>query len=157
LAHFYGTWRRSYLLHPLALARSLFWDYGLRPLGGLAIHRLMPDARKRSRLKRLLGADPAWVAPEWELRAEQRRRAEGTQTPYEPPQGFYVREICTSLDHTLSSWELEEHYQQGKQIGVRFFHPFWDPDVVDVCCRTPIRLVNQGGRSKGLVRQMLAR
>ena len=45
----------------------------------------------------------------------------------------------------------------GKRIGVRFLHPFLDPDVVEMLYRTPPRILNEGGRTKGLVRQTLAR
>ena len=78
-------------------------------------------------------------------------------TPSDPPQGFYFRELRTGIEHTLISWESEERYEVGKRIGVRFLHPFSDPDVVEMLCRTPPRILNEGGRTKGLVRQTLAR
>ena len=61
------------------------------------------------------------------------------------------------LDHTLTSWELEEQYELGKRLGIRFLHPFWDPDVVEMLYRTPPSILNEGGVSKGLVRGALAR
>ena len=74
----------------------------------------------------------------------------------DPPGGFYIRELRTGLDHALISWAAEEQYEQGRQIGVRFLHPFFDPDLVEMLYRTPPRLLNAGGRSKGLVRRTLA-
>ena len=55
------TFWRSYPLPPHMIARNAFWQFGLRPLVGLALHRLIPEAHKANRLKRLLANDPAWV------------------------------------------------------------------------------------------------
>ena len=76
--------------------------------------------------------------------------------PADPPQGFYFREARAGLDHRLISWGAEEEHEQGRQIGVRFLHPFSDPDLIELLYRTPPRLLNEGGRSKGLVRQTMA-
>ncbi len=62
-----------------------------------------------------------------------------------------------SLDHALLAMELEEYFEAGRRLGVRFGHPFWDADLLTLLYRTPPELLNQGGRSKGLVRSMLAR
>jgi Asparagine synthase len=156
LAQFFGTLRRSYQLHPLALARHALWRCGLHPLAGLTLHRLMPEVHQAWRLERQLAADPTWVAPDPELRAEQRRRAAAAMMPWDPPQGFYFQELLTSLRHSVVSWDTEERHELGKRIGVRFLHPFLDPDVVELLYRTPPRVLNEGGRTKGLVRRTLA-
>jgi asparagine synthase (glutamine-hydrolysing) len=156
LARFFGTLWRSYP-PSLTLARNVLWKCGLRPLAGLALHRLMPEAHKASRLKRVLAGDPIWVAPDRQLRAEQRHRAEGALAPPDPPAGFYLRDGPTAIDNTLASWDQEERYEMGKQSGVRFLHPLSDPDLVEMLYRTPPRVLNDGGRSKGLIRQALAR
>jgi asparagine synthase (glutamine-hydrolysing) len=157
LAQFFGTLRRSYGLPLLAQVRYTFWTCGLRPLAGLALHRLLPNAHDANRLERLLAGDPSWVAPDHALRAEQRRRAEGCLTPSDPPEGFYMRDLWSSIDHTLISWESEEQHEMGKRIGVRFLHPFRDPDLIEMLCRTPPRVLNEGGRTKSLVRATLSR
>ena len=156
LAEFLSTLRRSFQLNPFQLIRNVLWRCGLRPLGGMMLHRLMPEAHEAGRLERRLVGDPAWLSRDPELRAQQQERAIGTMTPSDPTQGFYVRELRTGLDHTLISWEAEERYELGRQIGVRFLHPFADPDLVELLYRTPPRLLNEGGRSKGLVRRTLA-
>jgi hypothetical protein len=53
--------------------------------------------------------------------------------------------------------ELEEIFATGRRLGVRFGYPFWDADLLAFLYRTPPELLNQGGRSKGLVRSLLAR
>jgi asparagine synthetase B (glutamine-hydrolysing) len=156
LARFLSTLRRSFQLNPVELFRNVLWQCGLRPLGGMALYQLMPAIHEAGRLERRLRGHPTWVAPDPQLRAEQRRRAKNTMAPANPAQGFYVRELRTGLDHTLISWEAEERYQQGRRLGIHFLHPFSDPDLVKMLYRTPPRLLNEGGRSKGLVRRTLA-
>jgi asparagine synthetase B (glutamine-hydrolysing) len=155
LAQFFATLPRSYQLSLLPLVRATFWTRGLRPLVGMARHRLMPGLHRASRLRRLLAGDPAWVSPDRELRAEQRHRAEGNLADPDPPHGFYERDLRVTIDY--GSWELEEQYEWGRRIGVRFLRPFWDPDVVEMLYRMPPRKLNEGGRAKGVVRHMLAR
>jgi hypothetical protein len=87
----------------------------------------------------------------------QRHRAQSTLPSPDPPQGFYFREERSGLDHPIPSWELEEQYQFGKRVGVRFLNPFWDPDLLEMLYRTPPRILNEGGRTKGLVRGTVAR
>ena len=157
LANFFQVLLRSHNLDAFALARNSLWRCGLRPLGGRLLHRIAPRSRKTSRLKRLLAGDPVWVAPENDLRLEQRRRAESALSDPDPPQGFYARELQLGLDHSLVSWESEEQYELGRQVGVSFSHPFQDQDVVEMLYRTPPRILNEGGRTKGLVRRALAR
>jgi asparagine synthetase B (glutamine-hydrolysing) len=155
LAQLFNTFRRSYPLPLLPLIRATFWTRGLRPLVALALHRLMPEARRASRLKRRLAADPVWVSPDRELRAEQRRRAEVTLTNPDPAHGFYERELRATAQH--GHWETEEQHEIGRRLGVRFLRPFLDPDVVEMLYRMPPRILNEGGRSKGPLRRMLAR
>jgi asparagine synthetase B (glutamine-hydrolysing) len=157
LAEFLGTLRRSHQINPFKLVRNVVWRCGLRPLGGLALHRLFPEAQAAGRVKRFLAGDPAWLALDPHLRVEHRHRAAQAMGVSDPSHGFYIRELQTSLDHTLVSWAAEELYEQGRQIGVRFLHPFSDPDLVEMLGRTPPRLLNADGRSKGLVRRTLAR
>jgi len=122
----------------------------------MALHRLLPGVHDAGRRKRRLAGDPAWLAPDPDVRVEHRHRAAQAMALSDPPDGFYLRERRTGLDHTLISWAAEELHEQGRQIGVRFLHPFSDPDLVELLCRTPPRLLNKGGRSKGLVRQTVA-
>jgi asparagine synthetase B (glutamine-hydrolysing) len=157
LAEFLGTLRRSYQISSFAIVRDVLWRRGLRPLGGMALHRLLPDLHDAGRRKRQLAGDPAWLAPDTHLRVEHEDRATQGMAVSDPSDGFHIRELRTGLDHALISWDAEERYELGRQIGVRFLHPFYDPDLIELLCRTPPRLLNEGGRSKGLVRQTMAK
>jgi asparagine synthase (glutamine-hydrolysing) len=157
LAGLLGTLRRSYEVNPFALVRHVAWRRGLRPLGGMVLHRLWPGVHDAGRRKRWLAGDPAWLAPDPDVRVEQRRRAAGAMPPADPPEGFYFCEVRAGIDHSLISWDADEQHEQGRQAGVRFLHPLSDPDLIELLCRTPPRLLNEGGRSKGLLRQTMAR
>ena len=157
LVRFMRTWQRSYSPDRLPVLRNALWTYGLRPLGSMLLHRLAPDRWQRSRAGRAMRRDPAYVAPDPALRAEQRRRVPGDMLSPDPPLGFYVQDARSALDHTLVSWELEEQFQMGRMAGVWFQHPYWDADLIDMLYRTPPEQLNAGGRSKGLVRGAMAR
>ena len=91
LAEFLGTLRRSYQINPFALVRNVVWRCGLRPLGGMALHRLLPGVHDAGRLKRWLAGDPAWLAPDPDLRVEHRHRAAQAMAASDPSQGFYIQ------------------------------------------------------------------
>ena len=44
----------------------------------------------------------------------------------------------------------------GRSLDMRFLHPYWDADVVDMLYRTPPQLLLRHGRAKGLVRDTVA-
>jgi hypothetical protein len=69
----------------------------------------------------------------------------------------YLREMRKTLDHPLISWEFEEYFSVYRRAGLRVLHPYWDADLVDLLYRTPPFMLDQGGRTKGLVRSCLAR
>jgi asparagine synthetase B (glutamine-hydrolysing) len=157
LARFVSCLHRSNRLDRLALLRKVVLGCGLRPNAAMWATRLMPRWHHASRLRRVLRGDPPWLTPDPQLRAVQRSRAAQRLSPADPPRGFYFREIETGLDHVLTSWEAEEHYASSCETGVRLVHPYWDPDLVELLIQTPPRALNEGGRSKGLVRQSLHR
>jgi asparagine synthase (glutamine-hydrolysing) len=157
LAQFLGALWRSYTMPPLKLVSELIWGRGLRPLAGRTLHRLAPQAVKSWRLERVLAWNPSWLAPDPELRAMQRCRAEAALTNLDPREGFYVRESKVGLDHSIMSWGMEELYYFGRRIGVRYLHPFWDPDVVEMLYRAPPGVLIKGGRTKGMIRETLSR
>ncbi len=45
----------------------------------------------------------------------------------------------------------------GRRLDLRFLHPFWDADVVDMLYRTPPALLIRPGRAKAVVRETVAR
>lgn len=61
------------------------------------------------------------------------------------------------MDHPIAAMEMEESFESGRRTGIPEMEPFRDPDLVDFLHRMPPEMLNQGGRSKGPVRQLLAR
>lgn len=151
-------WQRSYRLSNWQLLRSTAFTFGIRPVAGVALHKIAPRRWRSNRIARLRKrSQRPWLGPDSDLRAELDRRTEDLLTPAVPGNGFYFQEVRTSLDHPLMSMELEETFHMGRRIGVNIQHPYWDADVVDMLYRTPPDLLMRDGRTKGLVRDTVAR
>jgi asparagine synthase (glutamine-hydrolysing) len=151
---------RSYPNPPLAMLRSTLWNFGLRPLLGLAaawfLERWWPNGLHAYRRRRECRAIPDWLAPDPHLRKELEERAEWERD--QPAQtSFYLREMHSLVAHPLMAMEMEEHFESGRRLGVQFLQPYWDADLVDFLFRTPPEILNWRGQAKGLVRQILAR
>jgi asparagine synthase (glutamine-hydrolysing) len=154
------TARRSLRRPELALFRFMFWTCGLGPLVIPPTHkfakRFAPSLVKMRR--RVMAPLPKWLAPDPALRRQLHSRWEEKSLQGKPiSNSFYLHEVKTSLDHPVPSWEMEELFNFGQMAGVRVVHPIWDPDLVDLLFRTPPFLLIRNGRSKGLVRESLAR
>jgi asparagine synthase (glutamine-hydrolysing) len=148
--------RRSYPVPARTLARNLAWRFGVRPLVGTAAARVVPwavDYRRR----RAARAVPRWIAPDQALRQELVERAIASLPIPPKPGQVYLSEMNEGLDHALVAMELEEAFDGGRRLGLRFGHPFFDSDLLAFLYRTPPELLNRGGMAKGLVRGMLAR
>jgi len=166
LFQLYKLWRSfrlSYSLPLLAGLRNLLWSNGARPLlGSLAADILKvaaSDILRHRRVASLYRDTPDWIAPDPQLQREMRDRVERKvdEDLRVPDTGWYWRDVRASLDHPLMLMEIEEIFAFGRLAGVQVLAPFWDADLVAFLYRVPPNLLNRGGRSKGLVRQMLAR
>ena len=70
---------------------------------------------------------------------------------------YYIEQVRSPLDHALVAMEMEETFEQGRRLEMRFRSPYWDSELLSYLCRTPPQLLNRGGWSKGLVRESVAR
>lgn len=166
-AGLYRLWsitQRSFERTPLNQVWILGWRCGLRAIlrdvtiSGL--ERLSPAALAAIRRRRLFAAMPAWLMPDDALRKQVGDRIEHNETSrtQDPgPFGIYFSEARLALDHPIISWELEETFENGRRMGMRFLHPYWDPDLIEMLWRMPPSLLARGGRMKGLVREVVAR
>jgi asparagine synthase (glutamine-hydrolysing) len=157
VVRFLRTLRRSFDSSRTRIITQTLWTYGLRPLAGSAISAVAPEAWDRNRLKRRVADDPAWIAPDPAVRAEQRRRAVKHLAAARPKGGFYARDSRLFLEHPLMSWLFEEQFHFGSRLGVRYLHPYWDADLLDHLYRVPPEILNRGDRAKGLVRESVGR
>jgi asparagine synthase (glutamine-hydrolysing) len=153
---FTRMWQQSEGGAAREIARALGWQFGLRPLAGGLLSRSAPAAWDRRRASKLLASDPAWVAPDPAIRAEQGRRAPRALGPAAPAHGFRWADFRLCLHDAVTSMQLEETYALGEMTGVRFLLPYYDADLVALACRMPPAWHKAGGRLRGLQRRRLA-
>lgn len=166
----YRLWtanRSSYRSSAFAMFRTLAWRFGLRPNLEQAVLRVSPEyarrllvsvrtARRRAVARDLLGGvpqDPALRKP----LAERARLVAEQSTQRVGPGGFYLKEVQAPFYHALTALEMEEIFEEGRNLGIPVLQPYWDSELVDFLARVPPALLNRGDRSKGLVRGSLSR
>jgi len=158
LARFIGVNMRSYKLTALQTLYSNLWRFGVRPILTMTADRFAPHWLSARHRRKMAASVLPWVAPDSQLRAQMDDRAELTIAPATPyRQSFYQREMRMALMHALASLEYEELFESGRDIGVTFMHPYIDADLVDLLYRLPPAVLARGQRSKGLVRDAVAR
>lgn len=156
LFRLWTTLSGSVRLSKLRMLHSVLWTFGSRPLLGAAAERHAPRRLAAYRMRRKRAGTPDWVAPDPALRAVLFERAAQSVTSMRAD-SFYLREGQLSLDHALISLEMEEVFDSGRETGLPVRMPYWDAELVDFLYRVRPEALNEGGRSKGLVRQMLSR
>lgn len=163
LVGLYGIWnsmRRSYPLSAPHLARNLVWNYGIRSLAATsaarALNKLAPGAFRYRRLRNIRRRLPTWIAPDAALRRSLIEQCESTIRETDCD-GFYLSGMREALDTPVTTIEREEFFESGRRMGSSLTHPFYDADLVAYLFRTPPKLLMRGGRSKGLVREALAK
>ncbi len=145
-----AEWKRS-------APGDLLIGCGLRPLAGMLPGYLAPAAWDRSRTRRHIAADPAWLARDTSVRQAQLDRAHRTLRPAVPQRSFAAADTAVNLTHTLSQQSMEESFERFATAGVVFRHPYYDADLIDLMCRLPLRVMNVGGQLKGPIRRQLAK
>lgn len=160
LYHLWNSLHSSYSISRLQCLGRLLWGWGLRLLIVGAAQRVLlnlaPNALSIVQRRRISNSIPDWVANDPTLRKEMVRRAEERRQKHLSG-SHYAGRMRLALDHPLVAIGKEELFEVGRRMGVRFLHPFWDPDLVSFLYRTPPECLNRGGRSKGLVRDKLHR
>jgi hypothetical protein len=157
LQHLIRSWQRSYNMSLPGVLHCLLWTFGARPLASAALGRVAPRAWEGNRLSRSLRNTLPWVAPDAGLRKEVEARIRQWMPSPIPSRGFYLDDVRASIEHPLTSMELEEIFEMGRWLGVRFLHPYWDAEVADILYRTPPLFLFGGGRAKSVVRETMAR
>jgi asparagine synthase (glutamine-hydrolysing) len=159
----YNYWRsinNSYQIERLRFLQNMLWMFGLRPLvadwAKRTLAKAAPSLLGSIQRKRSLKLIPDWISRDPALRREILRRIDESR-PGADIESYYFNEIQTSLLHPLTVLELEETFETGRRLGLKIVHPFWDADLVCMLYRVLPQSLNRNGRSKGLVREMLAR
>jgi asparagine synthase (glutamine-hydrolysing) len=164
---FRGWWRlfrelrRSYPWSTPRMIQSTLWRFGARPLLQRATRRAVgsvaPSALERRWRRQIEQGTPSWVSPDPAVAQEMAERAFTLVTEWPPSSDFYYHECRAALDHVTVSLEMERLFEEGRRTGIPIMEPFWDAELQAFLYRVPPDVLNQGGRTKGLVRGMLAR
>jgi asparagine synthase (glutamine-hydrolysing) len=154
------AFRRSFNRSSVGVWRDILWTFGARRLlgsaAGATLRALAPGVLHAHRMRVVKSRVPDWVAPDPALKRELYDRGLASW-PERPTDGYYRHDLRFGLDHGITSLEMEEYYESARETGVRVLSPFLDAELVDFLYRVPPDLLNRGGRSKGLVRDELAR
>jgi hypothetical protein len=152
---------RSYDLPRLALLRTLLWRYGARPLvswqAGRALKRFAPGLLRAHRERRRREVTPSWLAPDPELQRASEERQERVQAALDArpapsgPYGFFHFEEPRGFIRPAIAMEFEEVFELGRQTRTLELAPYWDADLVEFLHRIPPKVLDRGGRAKGLV------
>ena len=153
---------RSTQLSPLSVARGMLWRFGARPLISAGaqgvLRRVAPRQLRGFKQRRMMRPIPSWFAPDPALREELEDRYEATLARHTRwNESFYLSDIRAGIEHSVVAMEMESAFETGRRCGLHHRAPYWDADLVDFLYRVSPELLIQGGWSKGLVRDMLAR
>jgi asparagine synthase (glutamine-hydrolysing) len=157
LARFVAAWQRTSPLAPLAVARTMIWNAGLRPLGvrlatrllGRVSPGLLEGLRRGRRGRSLLrcGVDGL---------LEERRQAT-TEPPLAPGEGHYVATIRDLPQSPFLLLEMEQGAAWMEGFGLVGLYPYYDRDLMELALRLPPSVLFAGGRMKAPLRRLVDR
>jgi len=161
LLRLYRALRTSFNVSASVTFRSLMWNCGLKRLlhesARDVLGKVAPSYLQARQAERTQRSMESWLAPDPALRAELFRRDSQSWEGEPQSRSFYLRELRPALDHQLISLECEELFESGRREQLWFLRPYWDAELIEVLCHIPPQSLISGGRTKGLVRQSLAR
>jgi asparagine synthase (glutamine-hydrolysing) len=165
----YRLWLAYHQAYPgvrWAEGRVLLWEYGVHPIardvGSRAATRVgLRGAlqRRDTRLARRVLARHPWLAPDSSMREQMiRRLTEASAALPTASVDRYSREdIRARLDDPQICLLMEEAFVRGRRSGAPEQHPFWDRELIELLVRIRPEVRQRGGRSKALVRDVIAR
>lgn len=160
LARFVAAWQRTSPLAPLAVARAMLWNAGLRLLGVRLVSRLLDPLRRVSpalfgELRRRRGGR-SLLRRELDAVLEERRRS--TAEPrLAPEEGRYVAAIRDLPQSPFLLLEMEQGAAWMEGFGLVALYPYYDRDLMELALRVPPSLLFAGGRMKAPLRRLVAR
>jgi asparagine synthase (glutamine-hydrolysing) len=159
LVRFVAAWQRTSPLAPLAVARAMIWNAGLRPLGVELVSRALGPVRRVSPalfegLVRRRGR--ALLRRELDGVLEERRRAT-REGPLAPGEGRYVATLRDLPQSPFLLMEMEQGAAWMEGFGLVALYPYYDRDLMELALRVPPSLLFAGGRMKAPLRRLVAR
>lgn len=138
------------------------WKYGTRPYiarkAARILFRIAPEILRARRKNSLQRDDPAWFEPDPEIRvgisSHMDERVEESLLA-DRWKSFYAGELFYAVDHPMNSMDLEEEFENGRQLGIPILGFYQHQELVNYLLRFPPHLLNTGRPQKGLVREIL--
>lgn len=156
--------RRSFKQSPLKQAWQIAWRFGLRPMIRAEVVQILqgmiPDALAAVRRRHFHKSLPSWLTMDSELSRQTSDRFATSETfiGREPGKyGLYFAESRLTLNHPVTAWEFEEMFENCRRLNIRYIHPYYDLDFVELLWHTAPSVLTHGGYSKGMLRQSVAR
>jgi len=161
LVGLFQLWRagsRSYTLSRFRLAENLLWKSGLRQLVKRAAEQTVPTASKKRTVAAHLRSIPKQIPADPTLHNAYLARVRNTAQAHDEVRtgSVYFDEVEQGIDHPLVSIENEENFTAWHRHGLPILHPYWDATLIELLYRVPPPTLNSSGRSKGLVRALMA-
>jgi asparagine synthetase B (glutamine-hydrolysing) len=139
--------------------RTLFWEWGLRPLfrqlAGSALLKWSPSAAHAYRRRRLRASLPDWLAPDPDLHEALVDLARDA-LPDPAPGALHEQGKRRLAASARLGVLMEEWLEDGRRAGVRLLSPLLDADLVAFLYHVPPEILIHGGQPKWLARAALA-
>lgn len=142
-------------------ARGLVWAYGgrvlVRDAAIAALGLLAEGAVQKLRRRRVLSSVPrGWVLPDDGLRTALADEVLESRS-VERPRSYRDAANRDKLESVILVVPMENRFLFSRNLGVHFFDPAVDPDLIEFLYGLPSALLNHGGRGKGLAWESVRR
>ncbi len=143
------------------LLRS-FWLHGLLPHANALWETLAPASRARRHRRTWLRRLPAWWCPDRDLFEEtlshlETLRLPGLDAGGRWPQSILRHAVRHFMRNPFGFYEGERNFHGNSLAGIRLLAPFHDRQMAEFFFRMSPEMQLHGGRSKGLLRPIVAR
>jgi len=153
--------RRSHAMPMGMLLHNFGWMFGVKQLIVSARNRLLPAVGYDIDASRARRGLPDWFAPDPVIRrAVLERLIQGKRKERiarSQAASLYEFEMQRPLQHPLVMNDMETKFSVGEEVGVGYFEPYWDAELVDLLYRTPPDILSHGAAVKGLVHSLIKR
>lgn len=162
LWRFFRSWQRTSPFGTGVVARELLWKGALRPVlrrsASEFLARIAPGWRDRLRVRE-------WERsglPEWFSRADEdllfslRQRRLISSRPSARRAESYQAAMSRLTLAPMLLFELDQAFSWAAHLGITFFYPYLDRDVVELSLRIHPEHLIAGGRSKAPLRRLVA-
>ncbi len=143
------------------MAKSLLWNFGLRPILTTWRSRAFDVFGYQEGMRRALQRIPNWSAPDPELKKviceRIRAKLENERREFAASRSYYDFESRRSFHHPIVLNEVENKFYLGEAAGLRISEPYWDADLIDALYEMNPEDLSMGNAAKGLSYELVNR